>query len=57
MVALVISGHKWDTIEGSHGFDKGLEVGVWVVTLSYPVYRVNLRQQHEEDDVVGDVLE
>ena len=57
MVALVISGHQWDTIEGSHGFDEGLEVGVWVVTLSYPVYRVNLRQQHEEDDVVGDVLE
>lgn len=57
MVALVIRGHKWDTIEGPHGFDKGLEVGVWVVTLSCPVYRENLRQQHEEDDVVGDVLE
>ena len=57
MVALVISGPKWDTIEGSHGCDEGLEVDVWLVTFSYPMYRVNLRQQHEEDDVVGDVLE
>ena len=43
MVTLHIRGLEWDAIEDPHSFDIVLEVGVWVVALSCPVYRENLR--------------